>query len=79
MLFHGEKCRHCRGNMSEPKPITEGSRKGGYRTICGNCGHIEYHAGNAQQAPPPVAGPSPGPVRPVQQAGQPRRPIVFTG
>lgn len=40
--FHGEKCRHCGANMTEPKPITDGPRKGGMRTICTRCGHIEY-------------------------------------
>ena len=45
MLFHGERCRHCGGNMSQPKPITAGPKSGGSRTICMKCGHIEYHAG----------------------------------
>lgn len=51
MLFHGEKCRHCGGNMSSPKPITEGPKKGGFRTICGKCGHIEYHLADAGSQP----------------------------
>ena len=48
MISHGEKCRHCRGNMSAPKPVTDGPRAGQTRTFCIKCGHIEYH-------PAPVA------------------------
>ena len=83
MIFHGEKCRHCRGNMTEPRLITDGSRKGGYRTICANCGHVEYH--NAPSvpapapAPAPTASPSPSTQAHPQQPGQPRKPVIFTG
>ena len=64
MIFHGAKCRHCGSNMTEPKPITEGPRKGGTRTICIKCGHIEYQAGlppgapSAAQPPAPAQGPA---------------------
>lgn len=73
MLFHGEKCRHCRSNMSAPKPITEGPRKGGYRTICVSCGHIEYHAG-----PAPGADPAPTAPAASKPAGT-QAPVVGTG
>ena len=61
MLFHGERCRHCGGNMSQPKLITDGPKRGGSRTICMKCGHIEYHAGQdmlspSQRPPPPQPG-----------------------
>ena len=87
MLFHGEKCRHCRGNMTEPKLIPDGPRKGGYRTICVSCGHIEYqNAPQTQAQPNPVPAPAPMPGMPAQarpqqpsQPGQPRKPVIFTG
>ena len=51
MIFHGEKCRHCGANMTEPKPVLEGPRKGQTRTICVKCGHIDYHGtADSQQA-----------------------------
>ena len=50
MLFHGEKCRHCGSNMTEPKQVLEGPRKGQSRTICVKCGHIEYHGSADAQA-----------------------------
>ena len=84
MLFHGEKCRHCHGNMTEPKVITEGPRKGGYRTICVSCGHMEYQSAPQQQQQaqflPATAPAQTVPAHaPPQQPGQPRRPVVFTG
>ena len=42
MISHGAKCSHCRGNMSAPKPVTEGPRVGQTRTFCIKCGHIHY-------------------------------------
>jgi hypothetical protein len=77
MVFHGEKCRHCRSNMSEPKLVNEGPKKGWTRTFCINCGHIEFHppimgGGQQQQQPQPMpprpaAGPTPAkPVNPFQ-------------
>ncbi len=48
MVFHGEKCRHCRSNMSEPKIATDGPKKGWLRSYCISCGHIEFK--------PPIAG-----------------------
>ncbi len=50
MISHGEKCGLCRGNMSAPKPVTEGPRAGQTRTFCIKCGHIQYHA--APEPPP---------------------------
>lgn len=66
--------------MTEPKLITDGPKKGGYRIICVNCGHIEYRSVQQAQANP---GPSPIPTAPAQahpqQPGQPRKPVIFTG
>jgi hypothetical protein len=39
---HGDKCGHCNGNLSEPKPVISGPRKGQMQRICGKCGHIKY-------------------------------------
>jgi ribosomal protein L37E len=50
MIFHGEKCRHCGGKMSAPKPVPEGPRAGQTRTFCTKCGHMEYHL----PQPPPA-------------------------
>ena len=47
MISHGAKCSHCRGNMSAPKPVTEGPRAGQMRIFCIKCGHIEYQAAPA--------------------------------
>jgi hypothetical protein len=60
MVFHGAKCRHCRSNMSEPKLMEEGPKKGWYRSYCISCGHIEFEP------------PSGGVQRPQQQQSQPR-------
>ena len=63
MIFHGEKCRHCGANMTQPKPVLEGPRKGQTRTICVKCGHIDYHGvADTQQSNPQMA-----------QAQQPKR------
>ncbi len=43
MISHGDKCRKCRGNMSAPKPVTEGPKAGWTRAFCVKCGHIEFH------------------------------------
>ena len=43
MIFHGEKCRHCSGKMSQRKPVLDGPRKGLTRSFCTKCGHIEFH------------------------------------
>lgn len=51
MISHGEKCRHCRGNMSAPKPVTEGPRAGQTRTFCIKCGHIQYHVAPLPRPP----------------------------
>jgi len=48
MINHGEKCSHCNGHVSEPKPVPEGPRKGQMRTICTKCGHIHYLQSPAQ-------------------------------
>jgi len=76
MVYHGAKCRHCRANMSEPKLVTEGPKKGFYRTYCINCGHIEFEApagGVQQQQQQPQARPAmPTPLsgaRPVPSSG----------
>lgn len=61
MLFHGEKCRHCRGNMSAPKPVIEGPKKGWSRTICFNCGHQEYHPPADGSQPPAAPASQPAP------------------
>jgi hypothetical protein len=60
MVFHGAKCRHCRSNMSEPKLVTEGPKKGWYRTYCISCGHIEFEApaGGVQQQQQPQMRPA---------------------
>jgi hypothetical protein len=48
MISHGEKCSHCNGHVSDPKPVPEGPRKGQMRTICTKCGHIHYLQSPAQ-------------------------------
>lgn len=73
MVYHGEKCRHCRANMSEPKLVTDGPKKGTFRTYCINCGHIEFlatggsgsHVPQQQQQPQPQARPVGNPFQPV--------------
>jgi hypothetical protein len=42
MINHGEKCSHCNGHVSEPKPVLAGPRKGQMQAICTKCGHIHY-------------------------------------
>ncbi len=84
MLYHGEKCRHCRGNMSQPKLITDGPRKGGYRTICINCGHFEYKdAPQSQSQSNPAQTKSSMPTAHAQSklpnVGPPKKPVIFTG
>ena len=76
MINHGEKCRHCRSNMSEPKTVADGPKKGWLRTYCISCGHIEMRppiAGSGYAAPPqqqqqlpPRAAPAAKPVNPFQ-------------
>ena len=61
MISHGEKCRKCRGNMSVPKPVTDGPRAGWTRTFCVQCGHIEFHPAPVvrepeEELPDPDAG-----------------------
>jgi hypothetical protein len=64
MVFHGEKCRHCRSNMSEPKVQMDGPKKGWLRSYCINCGHIEFRppiagaGGQQQQQPQPKQRPA---------------------
>ncbi len=84
MIYHGEKCSHCRGNMTEPKLILDGPRKGGYRTICVNCGHFEYKdAPQTQTQTIPVHKPAPMPTAHAHdrsfKAGPPKKPVIFTG
>jgi hypothetical protein len=45
------KCRHCGGHMTQPKPVTEGPKKGQMRIACFKCGHIEYIAADVPQQP----------------------------
>lgn len=59
MLFHGETCRHCGANMSEPKPVPEGPRKGQTRTICVRCGHMEYQGTSSATVARPMPSPPP--------------------
>lgn len=54
MISHGEKCSHCHANMSLPKLVTDGPKKGQYRTVCSQCGHIEYHLDLAFLQPKPT-------------------------
>ena len=42
MSNHKEKCKHCDGVLSEPKPVSAGPRKGQTQTVCTKCGHINY-------------------------------------
>ena len=42
MINHGESCNHCGGQLSEPKPIGAGPRKGQTQVVCTKCGHITY-------------------------------------
>lgn len=42
MSNHREKCKHCGGQVSEPKPVNTGQRKGQNQVICTRCGHVEY-------------------------------------
>ena len=42
MSNHREKCKHCGGQVSEPKPVNTGPRKGLDQVICTQCGHIDY-------------------------------------
>ena len=58
MISHGKQCTHCGGNMSLPKPVVTGPRKGQTQSICAKCGHIDYRA-EAQPANP-ADSPSPG-------------------
>ena len=61
MISHGDKCRKCRGNMSAPKPVTDGPRAGWTRTFCIKCGHIEFHAApKARESEDGPAGPDAG-------------------
>jgi rRNA maturation protein Nop10 len=48
MISHGEKCSHCGGHLSDPKPVKDGPRKGQTQKICSKCGHIKYIAAAAQ-------------------------------
>jgi len=44
MINQGDKCTHCGGKMSEPKPVLSGPRKGHMQRICTKCNHIKYIA-----------------------------------
>jgi hypothetical protein len=44
MLTHGERCRHCGGEMSAAKQVVDGPKKGQTRKYCLKCGHIEFLA-----------------------------------
>jgi len=49
MISHGKKCPHCGGNMSLPKPVTDGPKKGQTRIFCVKCGHLEFQPPQTQQ------------------------------
>jgi RNase P subunit RPR2 len=48
MINHGEKCKHCDGPLTEPKPVSEGPRKGQTQAVCSKCGHINYLSASPQ-------------------------------
>lgn len=70
--------------MTEPKLIVDGPRKGGYRTICVNCGHFEYKDGPQTQVRPnpsqvPAQKPSVSTQTGQVKVGPPKKPVIFTG
>ncbi len=80
MVFHGEKCRHCRGNMSEPKVVNEGPKRGMMRTYCISCGHIEHRpptGGMNQTMPQQQQAQMPPRAMPAAKAINPFQPILL--
>jgi hypothetical protein len=61
MISHGIKCRHCHSNMSEPRLVQDGPKKGLMRTYCLQCGHLEHTAPVSQTSQYQQQGQSPKP------------------